>query len=395
MAGRNVPQNLDAERALVGAMLMSAPMRSRAFELVCSTDLCDHELSAMFAAIERLHARGAPVDPTTVAAEANVAPVSARSVQADTPSSANVAEYARIVAEMAMLRRAIRVGDELIEHAYARDVEAVLALCSDTSGRLMAPAANAAPAVELDEFLALDFPRRWLIPNLVARTDRIMLTGGEGRGKSVLCIQFALLVASGRHPWTAREIPPCRVLLIDLENGEAELQERLSRLRDRVGDDYRGNLFVECRPQGMDLTRPEDVRWLDALMRHHRPDLVVLGSLYKAFRGADGRSKASEEAAEMVAGAFDMLRVKHDCALLLEAHSPHGDSGDRANWRPIGSSLWLRWPELGLGMKPIDEKVVELVRWKCRDRRRQWPFRITEGGHWPWTEVESTRVGAT
>lgn len=385
------PHNLDAERALVGAMLMSSPTRARALELVCSSDIFDPDLHALFVGIEQLHARGGAVDPTTVAAHTGKSRIEVAQVLADTPSSANVAEYARIVAEMSMLRRAIMLGTDLIERAYAREGDTVRELCRDATDSLAAPVSEVSPAPELDDFLGHDYPQRWLIPNLVARRDRIVITGGEGRGKSLLCAQFGLLAASGRHPWSHREIAPCRVLLVDLENGEPDLQDRLKRLRPKVEDSYRGNLFVQCRSQGMDLTKPHDVRWLDALMAHHRPDLLIVGSLYKAFMpGARG----SELAERTVAEAFDMLRVKHDCALLIEAHSPHGESGDRANFRPIGSSLWLRWPEIGLGMKPVDETVMELVRWKYRDRRRVWPARITEGGHWPWSEVDSRRLEA-
>jgi replicative DNA helicase len=85
---------------------------------------------------------------------------------------------------------------------------------------------------------------------------------------------------------------------------------------------------------------------------------------------------------------FDEIRTEHDCALWIEAHAPHGDKGDRAGWRPRGSTLWEGWPEFGIGMKPIDDQTVELVRWRGdRDRNREclWPKQLTEGRSWPWT----------
>lgn len=87
-----------------------------------------------------------------------------------------------------------------------------------------------------------------------------------------------------------------------------------------------------------------------------------------------------------MASALDEIRVKHDTVMLIEAHAPHGEGADRAGWRPAGSSLWLRWPELGLGLKP-DESSVQVVQWRgARDRNRQWPVRLVEGRTWPYVE---------
>jgi replicative DNA helicase len=246
------------------------------------------------------------------------------------------------------------------------------------------------PARELDEFLAQPVERRWLIPDLLERGDRVIIVGAEGTGKTTLVQQFAVCAASGLHPWTRVPLDSAlRVLIVDLENPATIMMRNLNRLRALAGDRYQGGLFIERRPQGMDLTTRRDARWLDALVALHAPDLLILTPLYKMFAGAAGRSKASEESAEMCAQALDEIRVRHDCALLIEAHAPHGTNGDRDGWRPIGSSLWLRWPEFGFGLRPVSlaPREVNVVRWRGdRDVGRDWPVSLVEGhaGMWPW-----------
>jgi replicative DNA helicase len=219
----------------------------------------------------------------------------------------------------------------------------------------------------------------------------VIITAGEGRGKTTFCRQFAIMCASGMHPFRRYDIPALRVLYVDLENSRRQSERAFFPLRARAGDRYqRGQLILVPRPAGMDLRDIADRRWLDAVMRRRHPDLLVIGPLYKAFRTRPGERKVDEDAAEQAAAALDELRVRHRCALLIEAHSPHGDTGDRANWRPYGASLWMRWPEFGLGLAPSpNEGCFDVKNWRgARDRSRQWPERLIEGTAWPWEDPD-------
>src|SRR5690606_2357350 len=76
----------------------------------------------------------------------------------------------------------------------------------------------------LAEFLSGgDDPADWVIPGLLERGDRFILTGSEGLGKSVLFRQIAVGAAAGIHPFTQRRIDPNRVLYVDVENSRMKL----------------------------------------------------------------------------------------------------------------------------------------------------------------------------
>jgi hypothetical protein len=121
------PHDLAAERALLGAALLSTD----ALEVLASTVTADdfykpaHRLIA--AALHRAHAEGWPVDPVTVAedlarhGELDRAggPAELVAIQGDTPATTSAARYAQIVHGAAMARAAARIGEQLHREALA------------------------------------------------------------------------------------------------------------------------------------------------------------------------------------------------------------------------------------------------------------------------------------
>ena len=126
-SGRVPPHNLEAEESLLGAMLLSRDAITAAIEhLVESADFYKPAHGHIFEAIQSLHGHGEPADPVTVAEELRRAdlldPIGGRStllnLQVATPASANAGHYARIVNELALLRRLIGVAGDIAEMGY-------------------------------------------------------------------------------------------------------------------------------------------------------------------------------------------------------------------------------------------------------------------------------------
>ena len=125
--GRVPPHNLDAEESLLGAMLLSRDAISAATEV--GVDIADFYKPAhanIYDAVMSLYGQGEPVDPVTVADELRRAELldglggrqALLRLQAQTPASANASHYARIVNELALLRRLIAVAGEISEMGY-------------------------------------------------------------------------------------------------------------------------------------------------------------------------------------------------------------------------------------------------------------------------------------
>jgi replicative DNA helicase len=128
-AERVPPHNLEAEQSLLGSMLLSRDAITSAVEArVDASDFYRPAHGHIFDAIWSLYEQGEPVDPVTVAEELRRSGLlealggkgSLLSIQAATPASANAGHYAKIVSELALLRRLITVSGEIAESAYAQ-----------------------------------------------------------------------------------------------------------------------------------------------------------------------------------------------------------------------------------------------------------------------------------
>lgn len=259
-------------------------------------------------------------------------------------------------------------------------------------------------AQDLHEFLAVqDEPYDWLIPNIIERGDRLVWTGTEGMGKSVEVRTLSVASAAGLHPFKRASIRQSRVLYIDCENSERKTRKHFRRLEEisrkrgcRVPD---GGLRIICRPEGINLLKEDDAAWLLERVTAHKPDLLCIGPFYRLHEA----DMNDERAARAVTVVLDKARVKADCALITEAHAPHGE-GIRT-LRPVGSSLLMRWPELGMGIRPAEQSVraesghhtmAEVVMWRGpRDDDYRWPLQLMWGTHeddWPWVDANAPRL---
>jgi hypothetical protein len=140
-----------------------------------------------------------------------------------------------------------------------------------------------------------------------------------------------------------------------------------------------GNCHILHRPGGLDLRKATDQRELERAIQQTSPEIVCLGPIYKTFSVAGGEKE--EQAARDVALYFDRLRERYNVAFWLEHHAPLEQNGQRA-LRPIGTSLWQRWPEFGISLRkqkdtPGDSLAVEHWRGE-RARGREWPNEL-----WP------------
>jgi 5S rRNA maturation endonuclease (ribonuclease M5) len=284
-----------------------------------------------------------------------------------------------------------KTGKDATDHVTAGHNLAELEITSSTE-----QPARTELAPDLWEFIAVqDDPYDWIVPGLLERGDRLILTGFEGLGKSMLSRQIAVMVAAGMNPfYWEKTFPPARVLYIDCENSERQARRKFRPLaaasimhHHRVPD---GGLRLIHRPEGVDLTRDEWATWLMERVTAHRPDLLYIGPFYRLHEA----NMNEELPARRVAAVLDKVRTTTDCVLITEAHSGHGQAGSRREVRPAGSSLLKRWPEFGLGLRPADgtpmlggrPEYVEVEPFRGGRDDRNWPRYLSMGDphDWPW-----------
>lgn len=132
MVERIPPHNEEAERSVLGAVMLNKDILSEVLEEVTADDFYNESHREIFRAIWELYKENTAVDMLTVCEElkkrkaldmaggrAYIA-----TLTAEVPSTANAVEYAKIVAEKATLRQMIRTSEDITEKGYDAKMDA-------------------------------------------------------------------------------------------------------------------------------------------------------------------------------------------------------------------------------------------------------------------------------
>ena len=238
---------------------------------------------------------------------------------------------------------------------------------------------------------------RWLVPNLLERRDRLILTGNEGQGKSTLMRQLAAQISLGIHPVTLDVMVPKKVLFLDFENSEGQTRRQFKQLMPRWEEFTDEYLRLCINTESIDLTKPGDQNDLRARLDKEHPDILITGPMYKLSSNV-----IDDEPVSKLLAFFDEMRETYDLAIIIETHEPHETQGismggyeSRRTARPYGSSVQRRWPEFGFclfGDSKHSKNEGVFFAWRGQREERIWPKKFrrgiltTAGGddEWPW-----------
>lgn len=249
-----LPHSIEAEQAVVGAMLMDREAILVSSEIVSGEDFYQSAYGVIFDSIVEIYNEGKPVDLITLQErlkEKDVPPeISslefARDLVTAVPTSANVKYYAEIVAEKAMLRRLIKLNDEISNMCYLgkEPMEAVLEITEKKVFELVQKrntgdfvpikdvVLNALEKIEIASktsgnvtgiptgFLDLDYKMAGLQPS-----DLILVAARPSMGKTAFVLNIAQHVAFKVNK---------AVAIFSLEMSKEQLVNRLFSLEAQV-----------------------------------------------------------------------------------------------------------------------------------------------------------------
>lgn len=120
------PHNMEAEQSVIGAMMMEREAITSASELLTGEDFYQQQYSILFNGMMELYNDGQPVDVVTLQNKLQEKDVPAHisslefigSLVNAVPTTANVKSYANIVKEKAVLRRMIKITEEIAGQCY-------------------------------------------------------------------------------------------------------------------------------------------------------------------------------------------------------------------------------------------------------------------------------------
>ncbi len=251
---RVLPHSIEAEQAVVGAMLMDRDAILTSSEIICGEDFYQSAYGVIFDAVVEIYNEGKPVDLITLQERLKEKDVPAeisslefvRDLVTAVPTSANVKYYAEIVSEKSMLRRLIKLNDDISNMCYLgkEPMEAVLETTEKKVFELVQKrntgdfvpikdvVLNALEKIELASktsgsvtgiptgFLDLDYKMAGLQPS-----DLILVAARPSMGKTAFVLNIAQHVA-----FKAKK----SVAIFSLEMSKEQLVNRLFALEAQV-----------------------------------------------------------------------------------------------------------------------------------------------------------------
>ena len=251
---RVLPHSIEAEQAVVGSMLMDRDAILTSSEIISGDDFYQTAYGVIFDTVVEIYNEGKPVDLITLQERLKEKDVPAeisslefvRDLVTAVPTSANVKYYAEIVAEKSMLRRLIKLNDEISNMCYLgkESMEAVLELTEKKVFELVQKrntgdfvpikdvVLNALEKIESASkisgsvtgiptgFLDLDYKMSGLQPS-----DLILVAARPSMGKTAFVLNIAQHVAFKVHK---------SVAIFSLEMSKEQLVNRLFSLEAQV-----------------------------------------------------------------------------------------------------------------------------------------------------------------
>ncbi|MGH9862052.1 MAG: replicative DNA helicase [Candidatus Acidiferrales bacterium] len=215
---RKLPSNLEAERSVLGAILLDNQAFHTVIELLDEGDFFLDAHRRLFARITRLSEANRPIDLLTLNDEL----VRAGELEAiggaaylstlvdGVPKVSNVDHYARIVKERALLRNLINASSNIINQALEAEEEAdevldraehsIFALAEERIRVGLLPLKEIAKTINLQEFfdraqhltgLPTGFTDFDNLTSGLQASDLIIVAGRPGMGKTALALNFA------------------------------------------------------------------------------------------------------------------------------------------------------------------------------------------------------------
>ena len=248
------PHNLEAEKSVIGAAMLDKEVVFDVLEVIRAEDFYSKANREIFTVITDLQRSSTPVDVLTVTdelkkrkmLEAVGGRVYVAQLSADVPSVSNAVEYAKIVAEKAVLRRLIGTADEIAKRGYEESENTLDILEYAEKGIFeIAKSKQHSEMAKISEIILTNFEEISVrsqsqggitgVPSGLIDLDRklsgfqksdmVVLAARPSMGKTAFALNVALNAALKAD---------AKVLIFSLEMAKEQLSQRLLSMEARV-----------------------------------------------------------------------------------------------------------------------------------------------------------------
>lgn len=369
------PHSDDAEKSVLGSILLDKEALFEVLEILKPEDFYSEIHKEIYSSIIELYRKGQPVDILTVSEELkkrnSLEMVGGRAyvafLSSVVPSTSNAGEYAKIIAEKAVLRMLIRTSSNIIEKSYQEKMESVEVL--DFAERGIFEIAKSKQNKDyqaikdvlwrnittIDEMskregniigLTTGFTDLDAKTSGMQRSDLIMLAARPSMGKTAFALNIAQHAAIKGN---------AKVLIFSLEMSQDQLGQRMLSMESRIEiqklktgnlerQDWdqihialdtlsKTSIFIDDTPS---ITPMEIKNKCRRLKAEKGLDLVVID--YLQLMTLEGRTENRQQEITAISRYLKQLAREMDCPVLVLSQLSRAPE-QRTDHRPILSDL--------------------------------------------------------
>lgn len=329
---RALPHNPDAEKSILGAILIDNNAIASALKFVSSGDFFNTYNQKIFRRMIAMKEAGQPIDLVTLCEElfqkaelqdAGGSPYVA-SLSDGIPRASNVDEWAKIVRQKSIARSTAKLAEKLrnaIENGESPEL--IQTQLRQLAGEKLEPlkivGGNGHLSYGLMEFLEEQFPApEHLVEGLIPRGGSVMIVAMPHHLKSWFTTSLALATTRAGNALGKLEVKnPVRTLLVQLEDFPGQVQWRLRQL-------LQTQAFIDCDPSNIriiprcDLHLPDERSYQNLLreIESFKAEHMILDVVRRAFRGDINSQKETSPFLEQL----DNLREATNVTTTLVHH---------------------------------------------------------------------------
>jgi len=263
---RVLPQNTDAEKAIIGSLLLSPEIMDSTIEIITSSDFGNFRLAKIFECITILYNEDKPFDIISLTSNLRERNLLERvggaavvtSLMNAIPSAANFKNYAKIIKEKSILRQLITFGSNIVDKSFNNyDCESLLGeIENDITNIKNANVANedyydmSSLCHETFQYIEHLYENKGKLVGITSGLtdidrltagfqpgDLILLAGRPSAGKTTAAINFAVSAAqTGKKIAIVSMEMNGKLLVLKMLSAAAKLDSNETR-QGRIGDD--------------------------------------------------------------------------------------------------------------------------------------------------------------
>ncbi len=384
------PHNLDAERAVLGAMLLEGrEALPRVIEVLRPADFYTEAHRTLYEGILRLFNRGEPVDIITLSEELRRTdqlivvggPAALALLVEEASVSVNLLSYVGIVRGHGAKREFLALGERLragaMNGASAADLSA---LAGDVVAQHRARDARRRPdeaiPSEATAFLAHRFPvRRDIVARGVLPRGGLAVLNAPPKTHKTMLADNLMLARSRGAPWLGLPTDPGVTLGLQAEHSPASWQRRLAVMTAHDPEPLvAGRLYLRTL-RGIALNTGDGLAVVHRLLDETGADLLRLDPLARYMVGRENSN--DEDGMGGVVRAIDTI-LERGVAVLLVHHQgkPSKDDPRRGGLSLRGGSALFAAADAVLTVERDGSDAVT-VNFELRDAPPLAPMRLT------------------